>query len=78
MPEERQIIWKEFHEKYNQYFKIDNKDLWKNNLQDLKKFIYTNNKRSTNIKYIKKDKFKNDKEKQEYEEIETNIKKIII
>ena len=27
MPEERQIIWKEFNEKYNQYFKIDNKDL---------------------------------------------------
>ena len=44
---------KEFNEKYNQYFKIDNKDLWKNNLQDLKKFIDANNKRPTNIKYIK-------------------------
>lgn len=63
MPEERQIIWKKFNEKYNQYFKIDNKDLWKNNLQYLKKIIDTNNKKPTEIKYTIKDKFVNDKEK---------------
>jgi hypothetical protein len=28
---ERQIIWKEFNEKYNHYLKIDEKDLWKKN-----------------------------------------------
>ena len=45
------------------------------NLQDLKKFIDANNKRPTEIKYIKKEKFINNKEKQEYEEMEINIKK---
>lgn len=77
MTEERKMIWKEFIEnnKYCQYFKINNDDLWTNNLQDLKKFINTNNKRPSNIKYLKKNKFENDKEKQEYDKMETIIKK---
>ena len=28
MSKEKQIIWKEFNEKYNQYLRIDDKDLW--------------------------------------------------
>lgn len=70
-------MWKEFVEnrKYNQYFRIDNEDLWNNNLQDLKKFINENNKRPTNINYTRKEKFKNDEEKKEYEQMENKIKK---
>jgi hypothetical protein len=78
MTEERIFLWKEFIEnkKYNQYFKIDNDDLWKNNLEDLKIFIDENNKRpSINTKYYIKDKFNNDIEKQEYLEMVNNIKK---
>lgn len=77
MTEQRKILWKEFIEntKYNQYFRIDNEDLWNNNLQDLKKFIDENNKKLSHINYTRKEKFKNDKEKKEYEEMENKIKK---
>jgi hypothetical protein len=77
MSEERKNIWKEFieNEKYKQYFKIDNEDLWSDNLNELKKIINTNNKRPCHINLIIREIFTSDKEKQEYEELVTNIKK---